>query len=84
MGCVARRLICYARRMTTIKPKRKPAGAAVRGAVDRPKHYPHTLVFLISDDMLIALGAQVAATGTSKSEIAREWLEAGRAASAAV
>lgn len=68
--------------MTAHKPKRKPAGAAVPGAVDRPKRYPNTLVFLVSDEMLAALKAETAATGSGKSEIAREWLERGRAASA--
>lgn len=68
--------------MTAQKPKRKPAGAAVPGAVDRPKRYPNTLVFLVSDEMLAALKAEMAATGNGKSEIARDWLERGRAASA--
>ena len=40
--------------MTADKPKRKPAGAAVPGAVERPKNYPHTLVFLVSDETLAA------------------------------
>lgn len=68
--------------MTAQKPKRKPAGAAVPGAVDRPKRYPNTLVFLVSDEMLDALKAEMATSGNGKSEIAREWLERGRAASA--
>jgi len=66
--------------MTADKPKRKPAGAAVPGAVERPKNYPHTLVFLVSDDTLAALKTEVAKTGLGKSEIARDWLERGRAA----
>lgn len=67
--------------MTAQKPKRKPAGAAVPGAVDRPKNFPNTLVFLVSDEMLAALNEEAAATGRAKSGIARDWLEVGRASS---
>ena len=68
--------------MTANKPKRKPAGAAVPGAVERPKNYPHTLVFLVSDEMLAALKAEMATSGQGKSEVARGWLERGRKATA--
>lgn len=68
--------------MTADKPKRKPAGAAVPGAVERPKRYPNTLVFLVSDETLSALNAEKATSGLSKGEIARDWLERGRAAAA--
>lgn len=67
--------------MTADKPKRKPAGAAVPGAVDRPKRYPNTLVFLVSDDVKAALEAEKKRSGLSKGEIARNWLEGGRARS---
>lgn len=66
--------------MTTDKPKRKPAGAAVPGAVDRPVRYPNTLVFLVSDETLAALNKAKATTGLSKGEVARDWLERGRTA----
>lgn len=65
--------------MTADKPKRKPAGAAVPGAVDRPKRYPNTLVFLVSDEAMAALDKEKAKTGLSKGEIARAWLDRGRA-----
>lgn len=65
--------------MTADKPKRKPAGAAVPGAVERPKNYPNTLVFLVSDETLAALKKEMAVSGRGKSEIAREWLDRGRA-----
>lgn len=68
--------------MTTTKPKRKPAGAAVPGAVERPKRFPNTLVFLVSDEMLAALNAEAVRRDVGKSEVARSWLEAGLAASA--
>ena len=64
--------------MTADKPKRKPAGAAVPGAVERPKNYPHTLVFLVSDEALAAIKTEMAATGRGKSDIARDWLDRGR------
>lgn len=66
--------------MTADKPKRKPAGAAVPGAVERPKNYPHTLVFLVSDETLAALKTEMATTGKGKSEVARDWLDRGRSA----
>lgn len=66
--------------MTTDKPKRKPAGAAVPGAVERPKNYPHTLVVLISDEAHDALKQEIATSGRLKSEIARAWLDRGRGA----
>jgi len=68
--------------MTDNKPKRKPAGAAVPGAVDRPVRYPHTLVFLVSDETKAALEAEKQRSGLSKGEVARDWLERGRVASA--
>lgn len=66
--------------MTADKPKRKPAGAAVPGAVERPKNYPNTLVFLVSDEALAAIKAEMAVSGRGKSEVARDWLDRGRAA----
>lgn len=66
--------------MTAEKPKRKPAGAAVPGAVERPKNYPNTLVFLVSDETLAALKAEMKASDRGKSEVARDWLDRGRAA----
>lgn len=68
--------------MTADKPKRKPAGAAVPGAVERPKNYPHTIVFLVSDETLAALKTEMATSGRGKSEIARDWLDRGRASAA--
>lgn len=68
--------------MTVNKPKRKPAGAAVPGAVDRPKRYPNTLVFLVSDETLAALEKAKATSGLSKGEVARDWLERGRTSAA--
>lgn len=67
--------------MTADKPKRKPAGAAVAGAVDRPKRYPKTLVFLISEEAHAALEAERLRSGLSKGEVARSWLDRGRALS---
>lgn len=67
--------------MTDNKPKRKPAGAAVPGAVDRPVRYPHTLVFLVSEETKTALDAEKKRSGLSKGEVARDWLERGRTAS---
>jgi hypothetical protein len=64
--------------MTDQKPKRKPAGAAVPGAVDRPVRYPHTLVFLVSDETKAALEKEKKRSGLSKGEVARDWLERGR------
>lgn len=64
--------------MTTDKPKRKPAGAAVPGAVDRPVNYPHSLVVLVSEDTKRALEKEKARSGLSKGAIARDWLERGR------
>lgn len=66
--------------MTADKPKRKPAGAAVAGAVERPKNFPNTLVFLVSDETLAALKAEASRSDRGKSEVAREWLERGRLA----
>jgi hypothetical protein len=66
--------------MTAEKPKRKPAGAAVPGAVDRPVRYPNTLVFLVSDETKAALELERKRSGLSKGEVARGWLEAGRRA----
>lgn len=64
----------------TDSPKRKPAGAAVPGAVDRPVNYPKTLTMMVSVDTFDAIAAEKRKTGRSKGEIAREWLEKGRAA----
>lgn len=64
--------------MTADKPKRKPAGAAVPGAVDRPVNYPHSLVVLVSDETREALEREKQRTGLSKGAVARDWLERGR------
>ncbi|QDP45556.1 hypothetical protein SEA_FUZZBUSTER_72 [Microbacterium phage FuzzBuster] len=67
----------------TDKPNRKPAGAAVPGAVDRPVNYPKTLTMMVSEDTFDAIAAEKKRTGRSKGDIGREWLETGRAAHAA-
>lgn len=64
--------------MTADKPKRKPAGAAVPGAVERPILYPKTLCVMLSVEMYDEIGAIKKATGRTKAEIAREWMERGR------
>lgn len=60
------------------KPKRKPAGAAVAGAVDRPVHYPKTFAQMISNETYDAICITAAENDVSKAEVARDWLEAGR------
>jgi len=62
----------------TDQPKRKPAGAAVPGAVDRPVNYPKTLTLMVSQGTFDAIAEEKLRTGRSKGEIAREWLESGR------
>ncbi len=64
--------------MSDEKPKRKPAGAAVPGAVERPVNYPHTLVIMISDDMKRALEVTADENDVKKAVVARDWLEVGR------
>lgn len=64
--------------MTDEKPKRKPAGAAVAGHVDRPVNYPKTLVAMVSEDMTDAIEATRKAYDVPKAEVVRDWLEAGR------
>jgi hypothetical protein len=64
--------------MSDEKPKRKPAGAAVPGAVERPVNYPHTLVIMISDEMQKALTVTADENGVKKAVVARDWLEVGR------
>lgn len=63
---------------TATKPKRKPAGAAVPGAVDRPINYPATVVAMVSKETKAALKREAAARSVSQAVVAREWLELGR------
>lgn len=65
----------------TDNEKRKPAGAAVPGAVDRPVNYPKTLTFMVSEATFAALDEEKASSGRSKGDIARTWLDKGRLAS---
>lgn len=62
---------------TPKRPKRKPSGAAVAGAVHRPKHYPRQLVVMATDELADRIAADAARHGMSKSEVARLYLEAG-------
>lgn len=61
----------------TPKKKRKPSGAAVKGAVHRPKRYPRQLVVMADDALADRIEADAARHGLSKSEVARLYLEAG-------
>lgn len=69
-------------RMTDAKQKRKPAGAAVPGAVERPVLYPKTLCVMLSTEMYEEITLIKKNTGRTKAEIAREWMERGRPATA--
>lgn len=60
--------------------KRKPAGAAVPGAVDRPLNYPTSVNALITQELKDEITAEAAERGVSQGTVAREMLEAGRAA----
>ena len=62
---------------TTPKKKRKPSGAAVPGAVDRPKHFPRQLVVMATDALADRIADDAKRNGLSKSEVARLYLEAG-------
>ena len=64
------------------KPKREPSGAAVAGAVHRPKFYPRQLVIMASDALANEVERLAKARGVSKSEIGRTLMEAGLAAGA--
>lgn len=67
----------------TSDSKRKPAGAAVPGAVDRPVNFPKTLTLMVSADTFDAINAERRRTGMSKGQIVREWIDKGRAGSLA-
>lgn len=69
--------------MTDSKPKRKPAGAAVPGAIERPTLYPRVLNSMVSDDLADAIALTAKVNGVKKAEVVRDWLEAGRKSSAA-
>lgn len=64
----------------TDEKKRKPAGAAVPGAVERPVNYPETIVVMVSEDMKRALKITADENDVKVAVIARDWLEAGRLA----
>lgn len=64
----------------TDRPKRKPAGAAVAGAVVRPINYPNTISLMVSDETVAAIAEEAQRRGVKKSVVGREWLEAGRCA----
>lgn len=64
--------------MTSEKPKRKPAGAAVPGAVDRPVNYNRTTSFMTDDDTFDAIEATAKAHGVGKADVMREWIALGR------
>lgn len=64
--------------MTDSKPKRKPAGAAVPGAIERPTLYPRALNAMVSDDLAEAIEVTAKVNGVKKAEVVRDWLEVGR------
>lgn len=62
----------------TDRPKRKPAGAAVAGAVVRPINYPNTISVMVSDETVAAIAREATRRGVKKAVVSREWLDAGR------
>ena len=62
----------------TDRPKRKPAGSAVPGAVVRPINYPNTISIMVSDETVAAIAREANHRGVKKAVVAREWLDAGR------
>lgn len=64
--------------MTSPKPKRKPAGAAVPGAVDRPTLYPVTVVAMVTAETKEAIVRTAEVNDVKQAVVARDWLEAGR------
>lgn len=64
--------------MTSEKPKRKPAGAAVPGAVERPLNFNRTTSFMTDDDTFDAITATADANGVGKAEVIRDWIAIGR------
>lgn len=69
----------YRRHMTqpNATPKRKPSGAAVAGAYPRPKLYPKQLVVMVSQETYDKVAKVAADNGLSKSDVARNYLDAG-------
>ena len=64
--------------MTDKMPKRKPAGAAVPGAVQRPVNYNKTLAIMVGQELYDAIATTAYENGVSKADVARDWLEVGR------